>query len=215
MKLEGFGSVQTFPAGVELFRQDEPADMIYFIRSGAVKLVWSSANGDESIVGIRWSGWLLGAAAHIARAVNPATAITLVHSTVEAIPGATFSHLLQSDYNFAQLVHESHSVEILESLRIVGELSCLSARSRLKSFLWRLISSLGENIRLGDGRLRLPLKHKEIASIIGISPEHLSRLLKGLAVEHAIDLEDRWIIVQYPEKLVPRDGFSTAPLDVS
>src|SRR5207247_8467053 len=36
------------------------------------KLVWADADGEETIVGLRWSGWFLGAAARMAGATNPA-----------------------------------------------------------------------------------------------------------------------------------------------
>jgi CRP-like cAMP-binding protein len=198
-----FGSVQTFPPGVELFRQDEPAEVVYLIRDGAVKLVWADINGAEVIVGLRWPGWFLGAAAQIVSAPNPATAVTLVQSTVESISSRNFAQLIASDHEFTRLVHESHSREILESTRTMGEFGCLPARSRLKCLLSHLISSLRDSIRLHDGRLRLPLKHKELAALIGISPEHLSRVLRELAADHAIDLEEKWIIVRHPEKLMP------------
>jgi hypothetical protein len=87
MKFQGFGSVQVFPAGVELFKQEEPAHVVYFIRDGAVKLVWADKDGGETIVGLRWPGWILGAAAYIAGTTNPASAITLVRSTVDRVTG--------------------------------------------------------------------------------------------------------------------------------
>ena len=206
MKFNGFGSVHTFPAGVELFKQDETADVVYFIRDGVIKLVWAAVDGDETIVGLRWPGWFLGAAARIAGATSPATAVTLVESRLESILVSTFDRLMESNCEFNRLIHESHSLEILEFVRMVGEFGCLPARLRLKSLLSRLMSSVGERIRLRDGRLRLPLKHKELAALIGISPEYLSRVLRELAMEHVIDLEDKWIIVRNLEKVLSVDG---------
>jgi len=54
MKFNGFGSLQTFGAGIELFKQDERVNVVYLIRDGVIKLVWASVDGDESIVGLRW-----------------------------------------------------------------------------------------------------------------------------------------------------------------
>jgi CRP-like cAMP-binding protein len=66
-----------------------------------------------------------------------------------------------------------------------------------------VVNSLGEKIRLRDGRFQLLVKNKELAALLGVTPEHRSRVLTELAIQHAIDLEDRWIIVRDPEKLRP------------
>src|ERR1043165_4490874 len=84
-KVGRFGSLQMFPAGVELFKQDELADVVYFIRDGVVKIVWTDTEGGEAIVGLRWPGWFLGASAQIVGAKSPATAVTLVESAIESI----------------------------------------------------------------------------------------------------------------------------------
>jgi CRP/FNR family transcriptional regulator len=201
VKLERSGNVQTFQAGVELFKQDEPANAVYFLRDGAIKLVWTNADGAEAIVGLRWPGSFLGAAARIALAVNPAAAVTLIQSAIEIIPGNVFAELLVANDEFTRQLQSSESLEILEHVRVVAEFACMPARTRVQALLSRLIHSLEEKIRLSDGRLLLPVKRKELATLVGITPEHLSRLLHELAADHVIDLHDKWIVVRNSDKL--------------
>ena len=47
-------------------------------------------------------------------------------------------------------------------------------------------------------KLRIPLKHKELAQMITITPEHLSRLLGKLEDEGFIGREKNWIIIKKP-----------------
>ena len=49
--------------------------------------------------------------------------------------------------------------------------------------------------------MRSPLKKKEMAEVIGVTPEHLSRLLHALKIEGHIQFRDGWIVVSDPEAL--------------
>jgi CRP-like cAMP-binding protein len=112
-----------------LFCQGEPADEAYLIHDGVIKLTWSDTSGHETIIGLRGPGWFLGAAAVIVAAPNPASATTLVLSTLEHIPGEVFLQLLTRNPELARKIHEKHSQEILEQASMLGELACLSARA--------------------------------------------------------------------------------------
>jgi CRP-like cAMP-binding protein len=52
-----------------------------------------------------------------------------------------------------------------------------------------------------NNRVHLPLKRKEIAELIAITPEHLSRVLHEFSKEGYIDFRDGWIVVADPEAL--------------
>jgi CRP-like cAMP-binding protein len=47
----------------------------------------------------------------------------------------------------------------------------------------------------------LPLKRKELAAVIGVSPEHLSRTLSELAADGVIELRGQWIVIRDSKKL--------------
>jgi CRP-like cAMP-binding protein len=50
-------------------------------------------------------------------------------------------------------------------------------------------------------KIRLPLKHWEIAQLIGIRPEHLSRVLQQIKQEGVLREEDGCMIVSDVNKL--------------
>src|SRR5437899_10937388 len=52
--------VRSYSPGFELLQQGMPADHVYLIHDGAVKLVWTEAKGKETIVGLRWRESFLG-----------------------------------------------------------------------------------------------------------------------------------------------------------
>jgi CRP-like cAMP-binding protein len=191
-----FGVVRSFATGIELFRQNEFADDVYLLQRGVIKLSWMDSSGHETIIGLCWPGSFLGSAARFTANPHPATAASITPCVVERIRGDIFAHLVQSDPDFSSMVHLSHSRDVLELVASLGELACISARLRLEGFLKRLNESVELEAFSKDGRLLLPLKRKDLAAVIKITPEHLSRLLSQLQREGILELRDQWIIVR-------------------
>jgi CRP-like cAMP-binding protein len=78
-------------------------------------------------------------------------------------------------------------------------MACCSARSRLRNFFSRLTE-----VRKVDGkksRVRLPLKQKEVAELIAVTPEHLSRLLHELSRDGLLQLRRGSIVIPDPQAL--------------
>jgi DNA-binding transcriptional regulator YhcF (GntR family) len=55
----------------------------------------------------------------------------------------------------------------------------------------------------------LPFSHRDLAGLIGISPEHLSRVLRQLTYEGVIRRQKGWIIVTEPHKLAVSTSLSS------
>jgi CRP-like cAMP-binding protein len=205
-----FGIVRSYPPGYELLQQGSPAEAVYLIHDGIVKLVWNEPKGKESIVGLRWQGWFLAAPSIISDTPCPTSAITLTRSKIEHIPPETFLDRLQRDPNLGWELHQNQSREICEQFRWLGELACCSARSRLLYLLDRWNTSNGTGSGTRNLRLRLPLKRKDIADLIAVTPEHLSRLLSQLSREGQIDLTGGWIAIAVGKRLGTRSTAKSA-----
>jgi CRP-like cAMP-binding protein len=92
-------------------------------------------------------------------------------------------------------IHGLHSAEIIDQFRTLGEMACVPARLRLQRLLAHFCS-FGEKAYSNDGRLVIPLKRRELAALLGITPEHLSRLLADLALNSILELKEQWIVVR-------------------
>jgi CRP-like cAMP-binding protein len=194
------GVVRTYGPGAELLQQGEPADDVYLIHEGVVKLVWADVKGRQTIVGLRFSGSFLGTSAVITTDVCPTGAITVARSVIERVSADRFLDGLREDPELAWRVHQIHSRELYEQLNWLGEPACCPARSRVANLLMRLAAS-GEPNGSNNARVHLPLKRKEIAELIAITPEHLSRLLHEFSKEGYIAFRDGWIVVADPQAL--------------
>ena len=194
------GVVRTSGPGTELLRQGTPADDVYLIHEGVVKLVWADSKGRQTIVGLRFCRSFLGTSAVIASDVCPTDVVTVTRCVIERVPADKFLDRLHEDSELSWKIQQIHSRELYEQLNWLGELACSPARSRVANLLRRLAVSSEPN-GLNEARVHLPLKRKEIAELIAITPEHLSRLLHEFSKEGYIDFRDGWIVVPDPQAL--------------
>jgi CRP-like cAMP-binding protein len=118
------------------------------------------------------------------------------------LPAASFRHLVKTQPALSWQLHEALSIELNDQTVRLAQLGCYSSRRRLVYVLWGLISA--QQQVHGDHRevrVRLLLKHYEIAGLIAVSPEHLSRLLKQLQREGVVRHDKGWLVVPDPHKL--------------
>jgi CRP/FNR family transcriptional regulator len=189
------GVVRTYGPGSELLQQGTPADEIYLIHEGFVKLVWTEQQGRQSIVGLRWRGYLLGVPSAITGETCPMSAITLVRSVVQRISAQEFLECLRTNADLAWKMHEVHSRELCEQLNSLGELACCSARSRLAKVFKRLVAAGQTQAEGKKARVRMPLKQREVAELIGVTPEHLNRILHSLSKDGVLHVRKGWIVI--------------------
>jgi CRP-like cAMP-binding protein len=113
---------------------------------------------------------------------------------VRHIPAFAFRQLLKSDPATSWQVHEMLSHEVCEHAARLSELACWSSRRRLESALSALVPS--ERAHAKEVKLQTPLKHREIAEMIAVTPEQLSRLLKEMEEDGLLRREKGWLILR-------------------
>ncbi|MER3426596.1 MAG: hypothetical protein C4334_00640 [Pyrinomonas sp.] len=199
--IEALNPAQRHRAGSKLFAQASTIGDTYLIEEGLVKLIHTDSRGREAIVGLRFPGWLLGAASMIVRQPSPVTAVTATECLLRPISAEQLLQLVATDVGTSRYLLQMLSQEIHEQLNRTVELSQCTARQRLESFLWDLLSHT-ETIETARGiRLQFPLKHEEVAQLIAVTPSYLSRMLGRLEQQGFIRRSKGWIIVSDPHRL--------------
>lgn len=193
----GLSQIAVYPPAAELFRQGFPAQGIYCIHSGLVKLVYLTQDGKELIVSLRSSGWILGASAVIIQKPYPVTAVTLMYCHLHYCSGVDFLRFAELNAEFSKHLLQLYSCEVYDQVKDLVMLGTLTARQRLEQLLMQMISSRGQK----ETRLKWPLKLEEIAQLIAVQPEHLSRLLKEMEEEGMIQREKGGIVVADAQRL--------------
>lgn len=158
-----------------LYPQEELRNCVWFIERGVVKLARLENDGTEYILGLRSNGWVLDAASTILNRPSPSSAVTLTTCTIRRVPRSQFMHLLETSPSMMQDLNRLMCREIQAEQQQQVEFRSGNAQSRLN----RLIQELLQASSSGDPLALLPLRRFEIAQLLAISPEHLSRLLHG------------------------------------
>jgi CRP/FNR family transcriptional regulator, cyclic AMP receptor protein len=194
-----------FPPSTSLFIQGATPKEVFYVERGMVKLLRMNENGQELAIGLPSQGSLLGAASVIVREPYPFTAITVTSCALSRIPADLFLRLAKSDEEFCWYLHEVHSREVHRQASQLAALRYLSARQRFERLLLQFLSSIPAHERQTSMKIRLPLRRWEIAQLLAIRPEHLSRVLQQIKQEGILREEDGCFIVSDVRKLHSTD----------
>ena len=164
----------SYPAGMILFSEKDPAPGVYIVVEGEVKLSMNSSDGRRLILRIARKGEILGLASALSGKPSEMTAETLYPAKIAPIVRRDFLNFLMRHPEVYQLVTEELSrdyVMACEQLRTVG----LSNSAPEK--LARLLLDWSQNGQTTDGgtHFRFPLTHGEIGEFIGASRESVTR----------------------------------------
>ncbi len=200
-------SQQTFQTKTEIFRQGSIPQAAYFINRGLVKLVRLESDGQEMIINLLTPGRLLGAATAITQRQYDLTAIALTECELQCIPSEKFLQLIKSDAEFSWEVLQACSRNIISLNARLAQLAAIPARQRLEHLLRQLISTQEASDTAINIRVRMPIKHKEIAQMLAISEPYLSQLFKQLYQEGILRKDGRGMIVIDLQRLWRGDDF--------
>lgn len=170
------GALVHSPAsGTTLFVQDEPAERIYLVLDGWVKLYRLAMDGNEAIVSVVAPGETFAEAASFANALYPVCADAVVASRVLALAIPAFERAIAADGTIALRMLASLSRRLRTLVGQIEHLQVMSAPQRLAAFLGGLCPT-----QTGAAVLALPLPKALIAQRLGMRPETLSRALQVL-----------------------------------
>jgi CRP/FNR family transcriptional regulator len=193
--LEHFSRRYVFPKGVELFRQGFAPDYIYHLEAGLIKLTFDTEDGHEVIIGLARPGCILGVSEAVVDEPHVVSALTVQRSWLRCVGTTEFIEELATNPRLSILVNRLLSREVSDILVHSVQLAVSDARSRLEQLLWNLVSNLNREGRQRLVSLQLPISHEEIARLIAVTPQYLSRLFSRLTKEGVLRKHKASVIV--------------------
>jgi CRP-like cAMP-binding protein len=181
--LKDLPNAQPIESGHELIQQGSTEDCVYLLRSGLVKLMCTTPDGREMTLGLRSSGWCAGATSVLTQRPSVYTVTAITPCSVSCLTAAEFSAKLMQNtrllrYFLNSLCNESMSQSVCQA-QMMGS----SAEGRLNHFLQE---RMVEHSRLKTLDTLPMLKQMELAQLLSITPEHLSRLMHKSVVSQSI-----------------------------
>ncbi|MDX6751636.1 helix-turn-helix domain-containing protein [Geminicoccaceae bacterium 1502E] len=183
--LAAIASGRRLEPGQTLFHEGDPAEDVFTVTGGALKLFKLMSDGRRQITGYLLPGDFLGLA-YGSTYVFGAEAIS--GTTLCRFPRRQFLRLLDE---FPALEHEllgrasSELAAAQEQMLLLGR---KTARERVASFVLQLAGRVGSE---HDASLALPLNRTDIADYLGLTIETVSRTFTLLRKEGLIGLPDK------------------------
>jgi global nitrogen regulator NtcA len=194
--------VENYERGKTIFFPGDPAERVYFLLKGAVKLSRVYEAGEEITVALLRENSVFGVLSlitgHRSDRFYHAVAFTpveLLSSPIEQVEQS-----LKNNPELAILMLKGLSSRILQTEMMIETLAHRDMGSRLVSFLLILCRDFG--VPTSDGiRIDLKLSHQAIAEAIGSTRVTVTRLLGELRQQEMISIQKKKITVHNPVAL--------------
>ncbi len=184
--LESLAQSRRLRPGETLCSVGEPADHVFIIVSGVLKLYKALADGRRQISRFLFSADYFGPSEEVAR--YPWTAQTITVAEAWCLERRPFADLLQASPELAQGLLGVAWDELESAREHMLLLAHKGAEEKIASFLLWLARRQRER---DDGEpLSLPMTRRDIADYLGLKTETVSRTLRGLHRRGVILLPD-------------------------
>jgi CRP/FNR family cyclic AMP-dependent transcriptional regulator len=101
--IPGANTLIEYGANRNIFRQGEPADSVFYLRQGKVKLAVTSQQGKEAIVAILGAGEFFGEGCLAGQQLRVSTAIAIADCTLSRIEKPTMARMLHEEHDVSEL----------------------------------------------------------------------------------------------------------------
>ena len=215
--------LHTFQRGDTVFDAGQACNGLHAVLDGCVKVYARASDGHEKVIDVVSRGSTLpgthpvrtGPHAHHARALGDTAVLVVPH---EVLRNELHLHSEMATRLLDDAVRQVHRM-----MREIETTSLCSAAQRVCDYLLHL-PALAEqteqadalNDALSDGPsdtpggvsgervVVLPVSKGVVASLLSITPEHFSRVLRELQTEGLIDMQQRTIRLLAPDRLAQR-----------
>jgi CRP/FNR family transcriptional regulator, cyclic AMP receptor protein len=168
-----------FAAGEIIYHMEDPADALYFIRDGMVKISMYFPNGKEMILGLLGQYDIFGELLLLESERRPNQAEAVVDTTLIVMPEEDFQRLLAQYPKIAMKFIQVMSTRLWQAQQWQAEVGAFDAPGRLANLLLRLANDFGVTGDRGTV-IDLNLTQQDLAKMIGATRETVSHCLARL-----------------------------------
>lgn len=165
-----------FPAEEPVFSQGDPANAVFYIQSGKVRIAVQSADGEQAVLSVLPQGSFFGECCLAGQAFRSATASALLRSTIVRIEKQVMIELLRSDPEFAE---QFFAYMLSRNLCMEADLVSYLLESSYK----HLTRMLGMKSKCRTEWKSIPvttnMSPESLAEIIGTTSSNVSSILDG------------------------------------
>lgn len=197
------------PRGAVVFEAGDPADDVYLVVEGKVKLTRSTTSEDltprDSLLWLMGPGDMFGELSLVDGGTRSTTATTLTRCSLLKAPGSDMRELVETRHDVALAMLGRLSERLRRSDDNTAHFVSGDVPSRLAYILLDLAHRFG-NISPATGHVvvRHDLTQNELAQAVGSSRETVNKALTDFAARGWITARPKVVTILDPEKLAAR-----------
>jgi CRP-like cAMP-binding protein len=180
--------------GQVVFSQGDPANQMFLLKTGRVKLSKITEEGNEITLNIRKAGDFLGESMLIEDADYPLTALCLEDTLICGFTKTAFEKLILENPNIGLQVIKNLSNRINWLTKRVGSFSLTNLEDRLYQVLTQVAREHGIESSRGSV-IQFPLTHEELGFLVGAHRVSITKAMKNLREAGRILQEGRTLIL--------------------
>lgn len=191
----GGAFLQKFPAGTTLLTEGDPVDFLYIVLEGAVELEGTWNDKATTLAVLRpVSAFIL--AAVVLDSNGLMSAHTLDTSQILMVSGEALRRAMQRDASFCFTVAQELAGCYRGVVRALKNQKLRGGLERLANYLVTLQAQSG-----GAAKFNLPHEKRVLASLLGMTPENLSRAFGNLA-DYGVTVSGPTVTIARPAVLL-------------
>jgi CRP-like cAMP-binding protein len=196
---------RVYGRGQYLWYQGDEGDRLVVVASGLVKVVLTSAQGDEVVLHTAGRHESVGELALLDGGPRSAAVVAVEPTTVLMLSRATLLELMGRHRSVLDAVLHALGALVRRLTEQAGDLIFLDLGGRLA----KLLLQLAENRSPDDGMvvLNLGLSQSDFAAMVGATRQAVNRALQLLAARGLISLDGRTIVLRDLSGLRRRAGY--------
>lgn len=179
--------------GDHIYRAGEKFKSVYALRSGAIKTVKITEDGQEQVTGFYLPGEIVGMDG-LASNNHSNSAIALETSAICEIPFTRLEELSTKLPSLQRRFFQLMSKEITQDQHLITLLSKNSAEERIAALLLS-ISGRNHHRGLSASDFFLPMSRSDIGNFLGLTIETVSRVFSRLHKQGVIQLDKKHVII--------------------
>ncbi len=184
--LKGILVEKSFASGDNIFTEGDESAGFYIILQGRVKVYKLSIEGKEQILHIAGTKELLGAVSAFAGSPYPAYADAIEKTKAFFFPRNEFLKLIKQEPSVVMNIMANLSMRLQHFTKMIENLSLKEVPGRLGAYLLYLCERTG-----CSDSVEIDISKGQLASLLGTTPETLSRILKKLSENKILEVNRR------------------------
>ncbi len=189
--IDQFKRVSDRDPGEIIYHQGDQCEGVYCIQSGLVGIRQLDSEGNEALLRLCKPGDTIGYRALLSNSEHTHFAEILAPSHVCFIDRSIVTDLLTKN----PLIGERFLVRTIKELEEVEESFVRSRNLKVRTRLLHCLMVLFDQYGSGDNEagyvLKIPISRKDLASLIGVAPESISRTISHLEEDNLVHFKGR------------------------